>query len=202
MTATAIKAIETRYAGHRFRSRLEARWAVFFDALGVEWLYEPQGYDINGAWYLPDFWLPREHCWVEVKGRFGDPSEWLRLIAAVRDGLPAEPDGLPMSDLRVVWSPSLLLLGKIPSVGIAGIAKHTELRLQVDGRRQVHVVHGHRAFRRHYLMPFGYPIPIDRVGYADAFLDEYEELQLYWDSDVAAAFTKARSARFEHGECG
>ena len=28
------KAIETRYAGHRFRSRLEARWAVFFDALG------------------------------------------------------------------------------------------------------------------------------------------------------------------------
>lgn len=30
-----MKAIETRYKGYRFRSRLEARWAVFFDALGL-----------------------------------------------------------------------------------------------------------------------------------------------------------------------
>lgn len=39
-----IKAIETSYKGYRFRSRLEARWAVFFDALGVSWKYEDQGY--------------------------------------------------------------------------------------------------------------------------------------------------------------
>ena len=32
-----FKAIETKYKGFRFRSRLEARWAVFFDALGIEW---------------------------------------------------------------------------------------------------------------------------------------------------------------------
>lgn len=38
-----IKPIETRYAGCRFRSRLEARWAVFFDALKIEWEYEPEG---------------------------------------------------------------------------------------------------------------------------------------------------------------
>ena len=31
-----IKPIETIYNGYRFRSRLEARWAVLFDALGVE----------------------------------------------------------------------------------------------------------------------------------------------------------------------
>jgi hypothetical protein len=31
--STEIKAIETSYKGYRFRSRLEARWAVFFDAL-------------------------------------------------------------------------------------------------------------------------------------------------------------------------
>lgn len=36
-------ALTTRYAGCRFRSRLEARWAVFFDHLGIEWEYEPQG---------------------------------------------------------------------------------------------------------------------------------------------------------------
>jgi hypothetical protein len=35
-----IKPIETRYNGYRFRSRLEARWAVFFDTLGIEYQYE------------------------------------------------------------------------------------------------------------------------------------------------------------------
>lgn len=56
--ARAIKAIETHYKGYHFRSRLEARWAVFFDALGIQWEYEHEGYDLDGEWYLPDFWLP------------------------------------------------------------------------------------------------------------------------------------------------
>lgn len=42
-----IQAIETSYKGCRFRSRLEARYAVFFDALGIEWQYEPQGFEIK-----------------------------------------------------------------------------------------------------------------------------------------------------------
>lgn len=51
-----IKPIETKYKGYRFRSRLEARWAVFFDALGLTWDYEREGYDLGAAgWYLPDF---------------------------------------------------------------------------------------------------------------------------------------------------
>jgi len=54
-----IKAIETRYNGYWFRSRLEARWAVFFDALEIDYEYEPEGFDLgDGVWYLPDFWLP------------------------------------------------------------------------------------------------------------------------------------------------
>ena len=71
-----IRAIETVYAGYRFRSRLEARWAVFFDALGIEYDYEPEGFDLGEAgWYLPDFFLNsvyiRGHSigvWFEVKG--------------------------------------------------------------------------------------------------------------------------------------
>jgi hypothetical protein len=63
-----IKAIETIYKGYRFRSRLEARWAVFFDTLGVHFQYEPEGFDLVGVWYLPDFWLPEQKCWIEVKG--------------------------------------------------------------------------------------------------------------------------------------
>ena len=65
-----IKAIETKYQGYRFRSRLEARWAVFFDALEEPWEYEKEGFDLGEAgYYLPDFWLPRVNAWVEVKGQ-------------------------------------------------------------------------------------------------------------------------------------
>lgn len=62
-----IKPIETVYKGYRFRSRLEARWAVFFDTLGLKWEYEKEGFDINGKWYLPDFYLPDLDLWIEIK---------------------------------------------------------------------------------------------------------------------------------------
>ena len=73
-----IKAIETRYKGYRFRSRLEARWAVFFDACGYQWEYEPEGFHLPcGTHYLPDFKIFGEDdnddynvFWIEVK-----PSE-------------------------------------------------------------------------------------------------------------------------------
>jgi hypothetical protein len=41
---------------------------VFFDTLGVPYVYEKEGFDLGGTWYLPDFWLPRQQCWVEIKG--------------------------------------------------------------------------------------------------------------------------------------
>lgn len=63
------KAIETRYAGHRFRSRLEARWAIFFDTLGIPWQYEPEGFELAAGRYLPDFYLPQQRLYYEVKGR-------------------------------------------------------------------------------------------------------------------------------------
>lgn len=75
-----IKAIQTEYKGYKFRSRLEARWAVFFDAAGIEYEYEPEGFLINnGLCYLPDFYLPNVYSrskypglWVEVKGIMSD----------------------------------------------------------------------------------------------------------------------------------
>ena len=69
------KAIRTKYGDHLFRSRLEARWAVFFDALGIRFEYEAEGYELSdGTCYLPDFWLPTFSggCFVEVKPRGGD----------------------------------------------------------------------------------------------------------------------------------
>ena len=58
-----IKAIETIYNGYKFRSRLEARWAVFFDNAVIEYEYEPEGFDLGGVWYLPDFYLPWFKCY-------------------------------------------------------------------------------------------------------------------------------------------
>lgn len=64
-----IKAIETSYKGYRFRSRLEARWAVFFENAGITWDYETEGFDLGGSlgWYLPDFYLPLLKVWIEIK---------------------------------------------------------------------------------------------------------------------------------------
>jgi hypothetical protein len=62
-----IKAIPTKYKGVVFRSRLEARWAVYFDYFGIEWLYEFQGFQLDSGCYLPDFWLPQVNHWAEVK---------------------------------------------------------------------------------------------------------------------------------------
>lgn len=68
--------IDTRYKGYRFRSRLEARWAVYFDALHIKWEYEFEGYDLGPAgWYLPDFWLPEASTWAEVKPVALSPAE-------------------------------------------------------------------------------------------------------------------------------
>lgn len=64
-----IKPIETIYNGYRFRSRLEARWAVFFDAANIKYQYEPDGFTgYLGIPYLPDFYLPDFHVYAEVKG--------------------------------------------------------------------------------------------------------------------------------------
>lgn len=62
-----IRALDTPYRGYVFRSRLEARWAVFLTALDIPFEYETQGYDLSGVYYLPDFWLPDHNIFLEVK---------------------------------------------------------------------------------------------------------------------------------------
>lgn len=56
--SSKVAPIQTRYGGYRFRSRLEARVAIFLDHLGIKWTYETQGYKLLGSareGYLPDF---------------------------------------------------------------------------------------------------------------------------------------------------
>lgn len=63
----SLEAIPTRYAGELFRSRLEARWAVFFDELDIDWGYEVDQYSDGIEFYTPDFWLPEFEYFVEIK---------------------------------------------------------------------------------------------------------------------------------------
>jgi hypothetical protein len=86
--STDIKPIETIYNGYRFRSRLEARWAVFFDAAGIEYQYEPEGFELEGGIkYLPDFYLPNiggrvrngKGLYIEVKGKMTH-SDWEKVV--------------------------------------------------------------------------------------------------------------------------
>lgn len=69
-----IQPCPTPWNGTTFRSRLEARWAVFFYLLRVEYVYEPQ-FDVPGLFYIPDFWLPYHNCIVEIKPNRATPEE-------------------------------------------------------------------------------------------------------------------------------
>lgn len=40
--------IETLYGGILFRSKLETRWAAYFDLLGLSWKYETHRMDVFG----------------------------------------------------------------------------------------------------------------------------------------------------------
>lgn len=193
----SIKPIETVYRGYRFRSRLEARWAVFFDLLGVEWQYEPEGFESNGHRWLPDFWLPESNTWIEVKG--SDKAlraDWEKLVAMLDFG-GVLPDFLHSCEIRDDGSiPGLLLLGPIPD-------------------------------ESHYLIIHPLVVHHKGLGTVDAYFsdaglhrDEVDWLK--WDflesdaanwtvktntsrrdrNNAAYAYRGARQARFEHGQVG
>lgn len=63
-----MKAIETTYDGILFRSKLEARWAALFKSAKLEYVYEPECFELScGLKYMPDFYLPEFKCYFEVK---------------------------------------------------------------------------------------------------------------------------------------
>ena len=103
-------AIPTRYAGVRFRSRLEARWAAFFDLVGWQWEYEP----IDLAGYIPDFMLMLARpVLVEVKPivRWPCPVPWCADPKCYRD--PAV-DAAVSKIVASGWTDEALLVGASP----------------------------------------------------------------------------------------
>lgn len=79
-------AIETAYRNYLFRSRLEAKYAVFFDLCGWAWSYEPM--DMNG--WIPDFAIGEWPTLVEVKPFF-HTDQWDETVRKIVDSGCREP---------------------------------------------------------------------------------------------------------------
>jgi hypothetical protein len=103
-----IAAIPTVYRGRRYRSRLEARWAAFFDRLGMEHEYEP--YDL-GKW-SPDFLLTKRRRLVEVKPFIDlDDPTLARMHAACVERGSFEADGGAISAiLHTIAAPRICVV--------------------------------------------------------------------------------------------
>lgn len=215
-----ITAIETRYAGCRFRSRLEARWAVFFDHLKIKWEYEPQGYRVgpDKRPYLPDFRLPEFGAFVEVKG---DPERLdVGLLASAT-----------MADRETYF---MIILGDIPRYEAGAIPLHTILAPAWDLRRGDEPSIGDRnqmyaAVRENEAVARVYEyerrvavtaqrftflageggtctMPVGAIGLSDAVAAQPLQQETAWwivpHPKIRDAYEAARSARFEHGESG
>jgi hypothetical protein len=183
-----LKAIETVYNGYRFRSRLEARWAVFFDTLGIRYEYEKEGYDLDGVWYLPDFWLPELKRWIEIKGQ--EPTEEeikkVDLLCEGTDypvilfhGLPGENGGyahfFDCHDSTAGWRYDNNVRWYQCPCGVIDVDIRCEYR-------ECHIIHTETW---------------ERLDGCDCDCVQY--LQDYYEaSDLAKAYLAARQARFEH----
>lgn len=180
-----IKPIETVYNGYRFRSRAEARWAVFFDAVGIDYVYEPEGVILSdGTRYLPDFYLPKSDTWFEVKGVL-TKTDLHKVEQLVADTGKAAVIGY--SDLSFQasenWRDFFELTGKASSV-LCKCHKCNQLWFMgIDGLWNC-LCCGEYDGDHHF----------------DVVMNGDSDLRWCSDETVINAFNKARQARFEHGE--
>ena len=190
-----MKAIETVYNGYRFRSRLEARWAVFFDALGVKYEYEPEGFELaNGMRYLPDFLLH------DVIPRFAQGDTKQDLYVEVK-GTPNETDALKISNFeKPIW-----VVGNIPEPNyIESCEKQRD-----DYCKKVCA--GEYPFEDHCVFCpydhgtvdgdwcFAFSLGFDEGTLSFHGADSSYCYGLFYP-EIEEAFNKARQARFEFGE--
>ncbi len=202
-----IKPIETYYNGYRFRSRLEARWAVFFDALGVPYEYEPEGFSRNGLYYLPDFRV-QCHGWrgacdaqgsplyVEVKGKM-TKQDIEKISAFSVQGLSEKEYELYMHGKLDFMPLDILIVGNIPPLGGASDSWLTKSYEQMDGIEDAY------PFNYYYIDGdyfAAYPAA-DKNGRFYLWGDDSNYINREDEKRVEDAYTMARQARFEHGEC-
>ena len=179
-----IKAIETEYKGYRFRSRLEARWAVFFDALEYDWEYEPEGFDLGNLYYLPDFKIGDDWYEVKAKGKLttDDAEKIVRFVKTGNDLIYL--DGTPDigNYIRISYDGSLHTMER----SLEGMT-NKEIADFLNAKSDPKNRDGDILWWKN-----GCP-------YVYAGFTYNQEPSMYGDFLVEAVI-KARSARFEHGQ--
>ncbi len=191
-----LKAIQTEYNGYLFRSRLEARWAVFFDACGVEYEYEPEGYDLgNGLMYLPDFLLHGVEgrdggdLYVEVKGQMTDADA--KKIKRFYEMGKGEPGVYGKSKTAI------LVVGQIPSgANISDILWRIEYEAYNDCRNWPNK-YNFKTIDGDYFAAFP---GVNHEGKFELFGHDSSYLCYMDEAATEKAYRLARQARFEHGE--
>ena len=96
--AAMSKGRRYEYNGHVFRSTYEVRMATQLDRFGIAWQYEPTRFDLGSCSYYPDFYLPDEDAYIEVKGYLGEISK--HKIELFRQLYPSTP--LLLANLAVI----------------------------------------------------------------------------------------------------
>lgn len=197
----SAKAIETLYKGHRFRSRLEARWAVFLDAIKTPWEYEKEGYELPSGRYLPDFWLPELHAWMEVKpgSVVGDADDVDDIPSDIQNRCEHLAEGTDSSVIVAIGLPPGRLLvftgdTSSSSSGVSwwGLGRERVVWAIDNGRKLCLRCWPHQPQRTFHSPDHGHRSPLTDDVWADARDDVTWEL----------AATAAKSARFEYGQCG
>lgn len=215
-----ITPIETTYKGCRFRSRLEARWAVFFDTLGITWKYEPQGYTVGPSKrpYLPDFYIPEWQAFVEVKGEAGRLDvDLLAELVATGDALsvlilgdvpyleaghiPLHSMFAPAFDIRTEPAMVPLINAGFTALEALDDSKKSDVRALLDHYRRMTVVHQNFAFMANKRTCFPLPVgPMHPAATAEAIVSPPTLWAVMPMPRVRDAYNAARMARFEHGE--
>lgn len=118
-----IRPIPTVYRGIKFASTLEADWAAMFDHLGWAWQYEPVGVQLeDGQRYRPDFYLPSQRVWAEVKGPH---NERIDKASALQAGL---------SNDSFDWDTDLVVILRPPRVGRNGAGERAWWENAINGQ--------------------------------------------------------------------
>jgi hypothetical protein len=154
---------------------------VFFDAAGIEWEYEPEGYDVGGVWYLPDFRLPQLNAFVEIKPT-DEAAEGARQV---------------VFNLAKATGHKGLAIAGYPS--IENPPRMTETVTMID--------RVDRAVSAFWMQcPFCDAVTLDFDFVCHCVPDSIDLYHDDWSADthprVRHAMLQAQQARFEHGEDG
>ena len=211
MTITSPpKPIETEAFGRLFRSRLEARCAVFLEAMGLRWEYEPEGFELPSGRYLPDFKVYDANklsgfYWLECKG--GIPTnrevQLARELSKATKAAVAFFNCAIMDEIRSMY---LLLLDITKSESFSEIpctaAKFLQGPFFFANAETEKAAAGPAGLIQLWDRPSIIDSQILKLGFTTAkpWLLYIDALEPEWPIDKAfAAVNQALKARFEHG---